>query len=81
LIAANLGWLFELYPTHLRATGAAFVVNAARFVAFLGPLLSGAIISRFGGYGTAATVVGGIYIVGLVVAALCLGTRGRPLPD
>ena len=74
-------WLPEFYPTYLRATGAAFVVNAARFVAFLGPLLSGAIIARLGGYGIAATVVGGIYIVGLIVAPLCPETRGRPLPE
>lgn len=74
-------WLPELYPTHLRATGVAFVFNAARFVAFLGPLLSGAIISRLGSYGVAATVVGLIYIVGLLVAPFCPETRGRPLPE
>ncbi|WP_028933303.1 MFS transporter [Pseudonocardia spinosispora] len=74
-------WLPELYPTHLRATGVAFVFNAARFVAFLGPLLSGAIISHLGGYGVAATVVGLIYILGLAVAPLCPETRGRPLPE
>jgi MFS family permease len=74
-------WLPEFYPTHLRATGAAFVFNAARFVAFLGPLLAGAIISALGGYGIAATVVGLIYILGLVVAPFCPETRGRPLDD
>jgi MFS family permease len=74
-------WLPELYPTHLRATGAAFVFNAARFVAFLGPLLSGAIISLLGSYGVAATVVGLIYILGLVVAPFCPETLGRPLPE
>ena len=74
-------WLPELYPTHLRATGAAFVFNAARFVAFLGPLVSGAIISSLGGYGVAATVLGLIYLVGLVVAPFCPETLGRPLPE
>jgi len=74
-------WLPEFYPTHLRATGVAFVFNAARFVAFLGPLLSGAIIAKLGGYGIAATAVGAIYLVGLVVAPLCPETRGRPLPE
>jgi sugar phosphate permease len=74
-------WLPELYPTHLRATGAAFVFNAARFVAFLGPLLAGTIISAFGGYGMAATVVGLIYILGLVVAPFCPETRGTSLDD
>jgi MFS family permease len=74
-------WLPEFYPTHLRATGTAFVFNAARFVAFLGPLLSGAIISRLGGYGVAATAVGLIYILGLVVAPMCPETRGEQLPE
>jgi MFS family permease len=74
-------WLPEFYPTHLRATGTAFVFNAARFVAFLGPLLSGAIISRLGGYGVAATAVGLIYILGLVIAPMCPETRGEQLPE
>jgi MFS family permease len=74
-------WLPEFYPTHLRATGAAFVFNAARFIAFLGPLTSGAIISNLGGYGVAATTVGAIYILGLVVAPFCPETRGHQLPD
>jgi MFS family permease len=74
-------WLPEFYPTHLRATGAAFVFNAARFVAFLGPLLAGTIIATLGGYGTAATVVGLIYIVGMAVVPFCPETRGRALPE
>jgi MFS family permease len=74
-------WLPELYPTHLRATGAAFVFNAARFVAFLGPLLAGTIIAALGGYGTAATIVGLIYIVGMVVVPFLPETRGRALPE
>lgn len=40
-------WLPELYPTRMRATA----FNAPRFVAFLGPLLAGAMIVQFGGYG------------------------------
>jgi MFS family permease len=74
-------WLPEFYPTHLRATGAAFVFNAARFIAFLGPLLSGTIIAHLGGYGIAATTVGMIYILGLVIAPLLPETRGQQLPD
>jgi MFS family permease len=74
-------WLPEFYPTHLRATGAAFVFNAARFIAFLGPLLAGTIIAALGGYGTAATVLGLIYLVGMAVVPFCPETRGRQLPD
>ncbi|HEY0450310.1 MFS transporter [Actinophytocola sp.] len=74
-------WLPEFYPTHLRATGAAFVFNAARFVAFLGPLLAGSIIAGLGGYGTAAAVVGLIYVVGMLVVPFCPETKGRQLPE
>lgn len=74
-------WLPEFYPTHLRATGSAFVFNAARFVAFLGPLLAGSIIAALGGYGVAATVVGLIYIVGMVVVPFLPETKGRALPE
>ncbi|MCT2587711.1 MFS transporter [Actinophytocola gossypii] len=74
-------WLPEFYPTHLRATGAAFVFNAARFIAFLGPLLAGSIIAALGGYGTAATVVGLIYVLGMIVVPFCPETRGRALPE
>lgn len=74
-------WLPELYPTHLRATGAAFVFNAARFVAFLGPLVAGSIIATLGGYGTSATVVGLIYLIGMVVVPFLPETRGKALPE
>src|SRR5262249_18942967 len=34
-------WLPELFPTRSRGTGIAFVFNAPRFIAFLGPLFAG----------------------------------------
>lgn len=74
-------WLPEFYPTHLRATGSAFVFNAARFIAFLGPLTAGAIIGTLGGYGIAASVIGLVYIIGLIVVPFCPETRGKPLPE
>jgi len=72
-------WLPELYPTRMRATGVAFVFNAPRFIAFLGPLIAGALIADFGGYGNAATIVASIYILGLLAAPLLPETRGVPL--
>ena len=74
-------WLPELFPTRLRATGAGFVFNAPRFIAWLGPLLSGILITGFGGYGNSAMIVGSIYILGLLVVPLLPETRGRPLPE
>ncbi|MGP4014542.1 MFS transporter [Saccharopolyspora sp. 5N708] len=74
-------WLPEFYPTHLRATGAAFAFNAARFIAFLGPLTAGTIIDRLGGYGIAASALGLVYVVGILVVPFCPETRGRQLPE
>jgi len=73
-------WLPELFPTRIRATGMAFVFNAPRFVAFLGPLLAGTLIVSFGGFGHAATIVASIYILGLAAAPFLPETRGKPLP-
>jgi len=74
-------WLPELYPARLRATGVSFVFNAARFIAFLGPLLAGAIITHLGGYGIAATAFGCIYLVGIVFCFFLPETKGKPLPQ
>lgn len=74
-------WLPELFPTRMRATGVAFCFNAPRFVAFIGPLIAGTLIVHFGGFGNAATLVGLIYILGLVAAPFLPETRGKPLPD
>jgi MFS family permease len=74
-------WLPEIYPTRIRATAISFVFNAPRFVAFLGPLFAGTLIVRLGGYGIAATLVGTIYLLGLVAAPFFPETRGQPLPE
>jgi MFS family permease len=73
-------WLPELFPTRVRATGMAFVFNAPRFIAFLGPLLAGNMIVSFGGFGPAATIVALIYVVGLAAAPFLPETQGKPLP-
>jgi MFS family permease len=74
-------WLPEIYPTRIRATAVAFGFNAPRFVAFLGPLVAGTLITHFGGYGEAATIVGLIYIVGMIAVWFLPETNGKPLPD
>jgi MFS family permease len=73
-------WLPEQFPTRIRATGMAFVFNAPRFIAFLGPLLAGQLIVAFGGFGPAATTIAAIYVVGFVAAFFLPETRGNPLP-
>ncbi|MGA3126230.1 MAG: MFS transporter [Candidatus Korobacteraceae bacterium] len=74
-------WLPEAYPTRMRATAIAFGFNAPRFVAFLGPLVAGTLITHFGGYGKAAVIVSSIYILGFVAAPFFPETRGKPLPE
>ena len=74
-------WLPELFPTRLRATGAGFVFNGPRLIAWIGPLVSGKLIAAFGGFSQAAMAVGAIYICGLAAAPFLPETRGRPLPE
>lgn len=74
-------WLPELYPTRMRATGAGFVFNMPRLIAWIGPLIAGTLIANFGGFGRAAMAVSLIYILSLASAPFLPETRGKPLPD
>jgi hypothetical protein len=38
-------WMPELFPTRIRATGMAFAFNAPRFIALLGPMFAGLLIT------------------------------------
>jgi MFS family permease len=61
-------WLPEAFPTRIRATAVSFCFNAPRFIAFVGPLVAGTLITAFGNYGRAAIIVSTIYLVGIVAA-------------
>lgn len=71
----------ELFPTHLRATAMAFAFNMPRFVAFLGPLLAGTLIVKFGGYGYSAMLISCIYVLGFAATFLLPETIGKALPE
>ena len=73
-------WLPELYPTRMRATALAFVFNGPRFIAFLGPLLAGAMIVQFGGYGQAAMALALVYVIGIAATPFLPETVGKPVP-
>jgi MFS family permease len=73
-------YLPELYPTRIRATGAGFCFNAGRVLASAGPFLTGSLVGIFGHVGIAASAVGLIYLVGLLVLPFAPETKGRPLP-
>lgn len=74
-------WLPEVYPTRIRGTAIGFCFNAPRFIAFLGPLLAGTLITYFGGYGKAAVILSMIYILGIAAAPFLPETLGKSLPD
>jgi MFS family permease len=73
-------WLPELFPTRSRATGLAFTFNAPRFIAFLGPLYAGVLITQFGGFSHAAMTIACIYALGFIVTPFLPETNGKPLP-
>ncbi len=74
-------YLPELYPTHIRATGAGFCFNVGRIIAAAGPMVTGFLVTALGSYGRAASTVGLIYLVGLLILRWAPETKGRPLPD
>jgi MFS family permease len=73
-------WLPELFPTRTRATAIAFAFNTPRFIAFLGPLFAGWLITQLGGYSTTAVAFSLIYILGFVLVPLLPETKGQALP-
>ncbi len=74
-------WLPELFPTRMRGTAIAFTFNAPRFVSCIGPLIAGTLIVGLGGYGRAATIVGLLFVLGVIAAPFLPETRGKPLPE
>jgi MFS family permease len=74
-------YLPELFPTQVRGSAMCLVFDGSRSIAALGPLLTGWLISSFGGIGTAAAMMSLVYVVGLVVTPFAgPETKGKPLP-
>jgi MFS family permease len=74
-------WLPELFPTRMRATAAAFIFNAPRFISAIAPLIAGTLIVGLGGYGKAATIIGMFYVLGLIAVPFLPETKGMPLSE
>jgi MFS family permease len=70
----------ELFPTRYRATGAGLCFNGGRLVAapmlYLSAWLKGQMDLR-----QAITILGTVYVIGLVVILFMPETKGRPLED
>lgn len=72
----------ELFPDHLRATGAAVCFNGGRLIAAPMLWLSAELKSRPGvDLRMAVTILASLYLVGALLLILLPETRGRPLPQ
>jgi len=75
-------YLPELFPTAVRATGQGFAFNFGRIVAAVGGLQTANLMNYFGGsFPTAATVMAGIYLIGIGIIWIGPETKGQPLPE
>jgi hypothetical protein len=71
--------LFAQWLAAYAGAGAAFVFNAPRFVAWVGPLMSSTLITAVGGHTEAALAIAAVYILGLAAAPFLPETLGKPL--
>lgn len=70
----------EIYPTRLRGTGVGFCYNTVRYLAAPFPYMLGWLSTQMP-FRTAAIVMSGIYVVGMVALFWAPETKGQPLPE
>lgn len=70
----------ELFPNHLRSTGAGFCFNAGRLLASPVLVFSGALKSAVG-LQLAITLMGLLFFIGIVVMLFLPETKDKPLPE
>lgn len=70
----------ELFPSHLRSTGASFCFNAGRLLAAPVLILSGMVKTQYA-LTDAIALMGGLFLLGLGVLAFLPETRGQDLPE
>ena len=80
------GWLPlflpELFPTHVRSTGAGVSYNFGRILAVVAVLATGVLISHFGSnYARIGTITSYIFAIGMVVILLAPDTASKQLED
>lgn len=71
----------ELFTSTVRSTAISFVFNAARLIAWVFPILSGAMIKTFGGISHAALAMSTCYVLGMIVPWFLPETRGKGMPE
>ncbi len=85
--ASFYGWLPlylpELFPTSVRATAQGFAFNFGRIIAAAGTLQTGVLMKNVfkDSYPMACTMMGMVYLLGLVVIWLVPETHGEELPE
>jgi MFS family permease len=72
-------YLPELFPTHLRATGAGFCFNIGRVVSAAGPFLTGLVVLYTGSFEYAISALSGVYLLGPVALLFARETKGQLL--
>ena len=70
----------ELFPTRLRATGTSFCFNIGRVVTALMLFFSGWLKTKLDLH-LAMTLLGGLFLLGLIVIHFLPETKGQPLPE
>jgi MFS family permease len=70
----------ELFPNHLRATGAGFCFNGGRLVAAPMMWVSGVLKSHYD-LRLAVTMLGALFLVGAFLLLFLPETKGQPLPE
>jgi MFS family permease len=70
----------ELFPNHLRSTGSSFCFNAGRLLAAPMLILSG-YVKTMAELPDAVALMGGLFLVGLVVLAFLPETKDKELPE
>jgi MFS family permease len=71
----------ELFPDHLRATGTGVCFNGGRLLAAPLLWLSGDLKAWVGDLRLAVTLLGGLFLFGLVLIWFLPETKGKPLPE
>jgi MFS family permease len=72
----------ELFPTHLRATGAGFCFNVGRTVAATMLFFSGWLKARPGmDLRAAVSLLGFLFLLGLIIVRFLPETKNQPLPE
>jgi hypothetical protein len=70
----------ELFPTRLRGVGVGFCYNTVRYLAAPAPIVLGW-MSTLLPFRTAAAIMAGIYLTGIVALFWAPETKDQPLPE